>query len=169
MGVWAKTGNIKGVQGDQGPPGIQGEPGPGIHFMGVVPTFADLPTDAEPGDMWNTDDDGHSWTWNGTTWIDGGSSRGADGPPGPSNVLEIGTVTTVAPGGAATADITGTSPAQTLNLGIPRGDPGTPGVVVVSGTAPTTPVEGQLWWNSTTKTLLVSVGGVWEPVLATWG
>lgn len=166
MNEWIKQGNIRGPQG------IQGEPGPGIVFKGVVPTFADLPTDAEPGDMWNTDDDGHSWTWNGTVWVDGGSSRGADGEPGPPNVLEIGTVTTIPPGGAATADITGTSPAQTLNLGIPRGDkgdPGVPGVAVVSGTAPATPVTGQLWWNSTTKTLTIWTGAAWEQVLATWG
>jgi hypothetical protein len=159
---WVKQTNIKG------PPGIQGEPGPGIRFMGTVPTFADLPTDAEPGDMWNADDTGHSWTWNGEEWIDGGSSRGADGPP---NVLEIGTVTTVPPGGAATAEITGTSPSQTLNLGIPRGDkgdPGVPGVATVSATAPASPVQGQMWWNSTTKTLMIREGTVWQPVLGTW-
>lgn len=49
---------------------------------------------------------------------------GADGDPGPSNVLSIGTVT----GGAtASATITGTSPSQVLNLVLPKGDPGTNG------------------------------------------
>lgn len=49
---------------------------------------------------------------------------GKDGSPGPANVLTIGDVTTLAPGSAATAEITGTSPNQVLNLGIPQGEPG---------------------------------------------
>jgi endosialidase-like protein len=43
------------------------------------------------------------------------------GGPGPANVLSIGTTTTLPPGSAATATITGVSPAQTLSLGIPEG------------------------------------------------
>lgn len=50
---------------------------------------------------------------------------GATGPAGPANVLTIGTVTTGAAGAAAAATITGTSPAQVLNLTLPKGDPGT--------------------------------------------
>lgn len=46
------------------------------------------------------------------------------GLQGPPNVLAIGTVTTLAPGEEATAQITGVSPAQTLNLGLPQGIPG---------------------------------------------
>lgn len=49
---------------------------------------------------------------------------GASGPAGPANTLTIGTVTTVAAGGSATAAISGTAPAQTLNLGIPTGATG---------------------------------------------
>jgi len=54
---------------------------------------------------------------------------GLQGDPGPSNVLTIGTVTTLAAGEDATASITGTSPDQILNLGIPVGatGAGTPG------------------------------------------
>ena len=47
--------------------------------------------------------------------------------PVPPTRLAIGTVTTVAPGGAATSTITGTSPNQTLNLGIPSGLQGATG------------------------------------------
>jgi hypothetical protein len=54
--------------------------------------------------------------------LGGGSSQ--PGPPGPANVLTIGTVTTVAPGQSADASITGTSPAQVLSLSIPRGATG---------------------------------------------
>ena len=49
------------------------------------------------------------------------------GPPGPPNILAIGTVTTVAVGNPATAGITGSSPAQALNLGIPVGATGAAG------------------------------------------
>jgi len=46
---------------------------------------------------------------------------GVTGLDGPANVLDIGTVTTLLPWEEATATIEGTSPEQTINLGIPRG------------------------------------------------
>ncbi len=49
------------------------------------------------------------------------------GPAGPPNVLEIGTVETLPADQPATASITGESPAQKLNLGIPQGQPGKDG------------------------------------------
>lgn len=49
------------------------------------------------------------------------------GPAGPPNVLEIGTVETLPADQPATASITGKSPAQKLNLGIPQGRPGKDG------------------------------------------
>lgn len=52
---------------------------------------------------------------------------GVSGPAGPANTLSIGTVSTVAAGGSATASITGTAPTQTLNLGIPTGATGAQG------------------------------------------
>lgn len=52
---------------------------------------------------------------------------GPEGPPGPANDLEIGTVTTGAPGSAADAEITGDPPAQVLNLTLPRGEAGPAG------------------------------------------
>lgn len=50
--------------------------------------------------------------------VDAGNVRG---PAGPANTLTMGTVTTTQAGTSATANITGTAPAQTLNLSIPRG------------------------------------------------
>ena len=49
------------------------------------------------------------------------------GPAGPPNVLEIGTVETLPADQPATASITGESPAQKLNLGIPQGQTGKTG------------------------------------------
>lgn len=66
--------------------------------------------------------------------------RGIDGVlggPGPSNVLEIGTVVG---GASAGATITGTSPTQTLNLVLPQGPQGVQGPVGPQG--PTTLAVG---------------------------
>lgn len=65
------------------------------------------------------------------------------GPAGPPNVLEIGTVETLPADQQATASITGKSPAQKLNLGIPQGkqgatgNPGAPGKDGQNGVTPT--------------------------------
>lgn len=65
------------------------------------------------------------------------------GPAGPPNVLEIGTVETLPADQQATASITGESPAQKLNLGIPQGkqgatgNPGAPGKDGKNGVTPT--------------------------------
>lgn len=56
-------------------------------------------------------------------------STGAQGDPGPTTNLTIGTVTTGAAGSNATVTIAGTPPDLTLNLTIPRGDTGIAGGV----------------------------------------
>ena len=58
----------------------------------------------------------------GSDGVDG--SKGDPGDAGPANVLTIGTVEK---GDTASATITGTSPAQVLNLALPKGDRGDPG------------------------------------------
>jgi hypothetical protein len=58
---------------------------------------------------------------------------GGPGPPGPANSLSIGTVLTGAPGSAALANITGTSPNQVLNLSIPAGATGGVGPIGPAG------------------------------------
>jgi hypothetical protein len=50
--------------------------------------------------------------------------NGKAGTPGPPNILNVGTVTTGAAGTPASATITGTSPAQTINLVLPTGTNG---------------------------------------------
>lgn len=70
---------------------------------------------------------GRTWKWNGKGWQVISAAYGPVGPTGPSNVLTIGTVT-AGSNGIAEATITGTSPAQTLNLVLPKGDDGVIGV-----------------------------------------
>lgn len=65
------------------------------------------------------------------------------GQPGASNTLTIGTVTSLPTGSSATASITGASPNQILNLGIPVGATGTgtagPANTLTIGTVTTLP------------------------------
>src|SRR5262245_48521129 len=60
---------------------------------------------------------------------------GPQGVPGPPNSLAIGTVSTGAPGSAASATITGTPPNQVLSMSIPRGDVGPQGIQGIQGPA----------------------------------
>jgi hypothetical protein len=60
---------------------------------------------------------------------------GTPGDPGPANSLSVGTVTTGAAGSATAAAVTGTPPAQVLDLTIPRGDTGAAGTPGTPGTA----------------------------------
>ena len=66
---------------------------------------------------------GQTWTWNGTSWLSGGTG-----------------------GGSSAAATT------------------------VSTTAPTSPVEGQMWYDTTDGTLLIRTGSIWvESVVALAG
>jgi len=190
---WAKTGNIRGPTGATGP---QGPPGAGQIFKGQVPSYADLPTGATPGDSYVTTDTGHLWVWDGTQWIDGGSVVGPPGPQGPPGAAS----TVPGPQGPAGPQGAPGSPGATGSQG-PKGDkgdtgaastvpgpvgpagstgPAGPGVPVggtsgqvltkvnatdfntqwaavtippgttISDTAPSSPQNGQLWWESDT-------------------
>lgn len=69
---------------------------------------------------------------------------GGVGPPGPVNVITVGAVTTLETGEPATAALTGTSPTQSLNLGLPKGATGTAATVAVgtvTTVAPGTPAD----------------------------
>ena len=96
---------IQGPDGPQGPQGIQGIQG----LTGNTGTTGDIGPQGPQG----------------LQGIQG--LTGDAGATGPANVLSIGTVTTGAAGSAAGSSITGTTPAQTLNLTIPRGDTGVQG------------------------------------------
>jgi hypothetical protein len=69
------------------------------------------------GERWPTEGEGAQFQ--GPRGIQG--PPGANGEPGPANSLSIGVVQA---GSTASATITGTPPNQTLNLTLPKGDPG---------------------------------------------
>lgn len=105
-----------GSQGEQGPPGSDG----------VSPTV--IVTQTATGAVIEATD--ASGTTSATV------SNGQDGQPGQPGVdgvtpdIQIGTVTTLPAGSAATASMSGTTAAPLLNLGIPKGDKGDAGGVV---------------------------------------
>jgi hypothetical protein len=73
------------------------------------------------------------------------------GPKGSNNVLSIGTVTTTT---NASATITGASPNQTLNLGLPKGDTGSSGIIE-SATPPSD--TSVLWLDTSVSAVLPSI------------
>lgn len=104
----AQTLNLTLPKGDKGDPGPQGLKG-------------------DTGNTGATGDQGIQ----GIQGIQGlKGDKGDTGNTGPANTLAIGTVTE----GAAAATITGTAPAQTLNLVVPKGNQGVEGLNVF-GTA----------------------------------
>ena len=96
-------------------------------------------------------ENGNWWEWDAETeqYVDTGEQ--AQGDPGVTPDITIGTVTTAEPGTPAAATMTGTPEAPVLNLTIPKGvagdtpaftvgevttgQPGTPVVVTITGTA----------------------------------
>jgi hypothetical protein len=60
--------------------------GGGGFIRGSVPNQGALPTGAQPGDIWITEDTGHAWVWNDPpgAWTDLGPIQGPQGPSGPA-------------------------------------------------------------------------------------
>lgn len=87
---------------------------------------------------------------------------GPIGDPGPANTLQVGKVTTLDPDQPATAEITGASPTQTLNLGLPQGKTGPTGATPeltmgeVTTLAPGEPARAEL--SGTPEAPVLSLG-----------
>lgn len=86
-----------GPTGPQGPAGADGADGTSVTIQGSVANSGALPTTGNTnGDGYLTEDDGHLWVWNGSSWIDAGliqgpagadgadGANGATGPEGPA-------------------------------------------------------------------------------------
>jgi hypothetical protein len=69
--------------------------------------------------------------------------QGETGATGPANVLSVGTVTTGDPGSSASVTITGTSPSQTINFTIPRGNTGATGATGEQGIQGVQGIQGE--------------------------
>lgn len=108
-------------------PGKDGSPGTGLIPKGVKATYNELPsTDNSVGDFWTVDETGKGYAWDGSTWVDVGTTRGLEGPTGPQ-----GPEGPEGPQGPAGAD------GQTG----PEGPEGPQGIQGVKGD------QGTLWLN----------------------
>lgn len=147
----------QGEQGIQGPQGIQGVQGPAGKDFSIYKTYASVaameadknnvpegefviiasdPSDPDNAKLYvkGSSDFTFISDLSGAQGMQGPQGEqgiqgiqgetGATGPAGPANNLSIGTVTS---GSTADATITGTTPNQTLNLVLPKGDTGPQG------------------------------------------
>jgi hypothetical protein len=78
-----------GIQGPTGPQGPKGDKGDDaqLNIGGIVADSSELPIPGNLNQIWITEDTGHGWIWNGTSWVDIGSvlmgPAGEDGQQGP--------------------------------------------------------------------------------------
>lgn len=143
-------GTYENLQGAQGPTGPEGEPGTPFVWQGDIADRAALnaviPLLNEHmfGFTYRVLSDNSVMFWTGTKFVTFLDAFGGLGLTGETNVLSIGTVTTGAVGTPLIVSITGTPPAQTLNLTIPRGGTGQKGL-----TGPPGPVRGSTDYDNT--------------------
>lgn len=135
------AGNVRGPKGDKGD---KGDVGPaGMEWRGAWDALTDYVEDdavGHNGSAWFAvgdpvvgDEPGVAATWQAMAIKGSQGDQGIQGDPGPANVLTVGTTSTLPEGSGATVTIGGTSPAQTLSIGIPKGDTGSQGVQGVAG------------------------------------
>lgn len=121
----------RGPKGDKGDKGDKGEDGEGINILGSYDSLEDFlkehPT-GEVGDCYLVDGILYIWNADGG-WDDGGSIQG---PPGVSEKIDIGNVTTIDDGTAEIID-NFDGKMHTLDFVIPRGEKGEQGDVGPEG------------------------------------
>ena len=122
---------------------------------------------AQAGKAWRVESTNTLMYWNGTSFDAFPDAFGAAGPTGDVNSLSVGTVTTGAAGSDLIVSVTGTPPAQVVNLTIPRGVQGVDGPLGSPGpireaadyTESADPVNGAVpMWDSAAEK--------WKPVPA---
>ena len=76
---------LEGPKGSKGDDGDPGKDGTSVELKGTVEDESQLPSNAESGDFWITEDDTHGWVSDGAGgWTDIGSIQGPAGPKGDS-------------------------------------------------------------------------------------
>ena len=104
-----------------------------------------------------------SWKWNGTAWV-GIASTGPQGPQGPQ-----GTPGVNGDDGAPGEPGADGAPGEPGADGAP-GEPGADGApgpgIQLSATAPTSPSEGDLWFNTTLGSAYIYYSNTWVSLVA---
>jgi hypothetical protein len=129
-----------------------------------ITTGAQEPESPQIGDIWIDDSEEPVivYFWTGSIW----KETGIVGPEGPSNTLNIGTVTSGDSNSTAAATITGDSPEQTLNLTLKQGPTGPQGTFDIFENAPTGPDQGDVWFNSSDGRFYVYYDSYWVEALS---
>lgn len=119
-----------GAQGADGPAGPDAPPfrwEGDISDPGALSALAPDLGPRQAGKAWRVESTNALMYWNGTSFDTFQDAFGAAGPTGDVNTLSVGTVTTGAAGSDLIVEVTGTPPAQTVNLTVPRGVQGVQG------------------------------------------
>lgn len=122
--------NMSGAQGDTGPQGPAGTPfrwEGDIADRAALNSIIPLLNSAMFGFTYRVLSDNSVVFWTGSKFVSFVDAFGGLGPTGAVNVLSVGTVTTGAVGSPLIVSITGSPPAQTINLTVPRGGTGQKG------------------------------------------
>ena len=127
--AWKDNGTLQGPQGEKGEPGEQGEPGP-KGDTGPQGPQGDPGETGPQGAQGETGPQGPQGE-TGETGPQGPQGetglQGEKGEPGAAATVTVGTVTTGAPGSAASVVNSGTESAAVLDFVIPRGQTGAAG------------------------------------------
>lgn len=114
--------------------GEKGDTGKGLTVLGYYSSASALSagvTSPEAGDAYGVGQsapyDIYMWDATNAKWVNNGKLQGAQGDPGATPNLQIGTVTTLDAGADATVTMSGTATDPVLNFGIPRGAKGDAG------------------------------------------
>jgi alpha-tubulin suppressor-like RCC1 family protein len=101
-----------GATGATGITGATGTPGTGISIKGTVADVVDLPLDGNVvGDLYIvTNEDGHGYAWDGSSWNDVGPIQGPQGPQGATGL--IGSTGPIGAQGATGVGATGATGAE---------------------------------------------------------
>lgn len=127
------SGSYENMAGPQGDTGAQGPDGTPFIWQGdiadraAINAYIPLLNPNMFGYTFRVLSDNSVMFWTGTKFTSFTDAFGGLGPTGAVNVLTMGTVTTGAVGSPLIVSITGSPPAQTLNLTVPRGGTGQQG------------------------------------------
>lgn len=113
----------KGDSGEKGDKGDKGDPGTGVKIVGSLPSENQLPANYNGaiGDVYITQNSGHGWMWNGTSFIDIGEIKGPKGDKGEQGIAG----NPGAPGAQGIQGVTG--PVGPQGAQGPQGEQGIPG------------------------------------------
>ncbi|MFD4438979.1 hypothetical protein ACFWPK_04275 [Nocardia sp. NPDC058519] len=161
-------GTLELPTGSAGPQGPQGPEANRFRWEGDVSdpvaltALAERLGPAHAGKAWRVESTNTLMYWNGQSFDTFAEAFGGHGPTGEPNTLTLGSVTTGAVGADLEITITGTSPAQTLDVVIPRGVAGRKGPLGAPG-----PLRSAPDYDDTSPPVNRAVP-LWDPDVSKW-